>query len=175
MIARASSREAKRKRDMQIVRTLAKPLCWFLVLAMVNLSLPQGAARAAMVSTETVVEGGLAPESERARVRAFLEREDVRRHIVAGGIDPEEALRRVDSLSDREIAEIAQMLDDQPAGGLSGVALALFSGLILAAALIVVWIIMGAVAGTALLFKNNQERDRASRDHAVIEAERATR
>jgi len=160
---------------MQIVRVLAKALCWLLVLAMVNLSLPQGAARAAMVSTEAVVEGFVAPEGERARVRAFLEREDVRKHIVAGGIDPEEALLRVDSLSDREVAEIAQVLDELPAGGLSGLELAAFAGLIIAAAVILMWIIIGAVTGTALLFQENQQSDQGSPDRDVIKAERTTR
>lgn len=158
---------------MRIVRALAKPLCWLLVLAMVNLSLPHGAARAAMVSTETVVEGGLVPDSERARVRAFLERKDVRGHITAGGIDHDEALKRVDSLSDREITEIAQVLDELPAGGFSGLELAAFAGLILAAALIIMWIVIGAVTGTALLFRENQQRNQESGDRGVIEAERA--
>ena len=160
---------------MRIVRALAKPLCWLLVLAMVNLSLPHGAARAAMISTETVVEGGLVLDGERARVRACLEREDVRRHMIAGGIDPDEALRRAGSLSDREVAEIAQVLDELPAGGFSGLELAAFAGLILAAALIVAWLVIGAVTGTALLFRNNQERDQASAGHEALKAERATR
>lgn len=159
---------------MKIVRALAKTLCWLLVLAIVNLSLPQGAAWAAMVSTETVVEGLVAPEGERARVRGFLEREDVRRHIVAGGIDPEEALLRVDSLSDREVAEIAQVLDQLPAGGLSGLELAAFAGLILAAALILMWIIIGAVTGTALLIQESQQSNQESGDRDLWKAERAT-
>jgi hypothetical protein len=160
---------------MRIVRALAKPLCWLLVLAMVNLSLPHGAARAAMISTETVVEGGLVLDGERARVRAFLEREDVRRHMIAGGIDPDEALRRAGSLSDREVAEIAQVLDELPAGGFSGLELAAFAGLILAAALIVAWLIIGAVTGTALLFRENQQRNQESGGHKALKAERATR
>ena len=160
---------------MKIIRAVTKTLCWILALAMVNLSLPQGAARAAMISTEAVVEGFAAPEGERARIRAFLEREGVRRHIVAGGIDADEALLRVDSLSDREVAEIAQVLDEIPAGGLSGLELAAFAGLILAAALILMWIIIGAVTGTMLLIQENQQSDQRSRDRDVVEAERAIR
>ncbi len=80
-----------------------------------------GPARAGMVSTEAVIEApaaGLADgrEAERARIRAFIERGEVRDQLEAEGVDPDEAAARTESLSDDEIALIAGRLDKLPAG-----------------------------------------------------------
>lgn len=67
-----------------------------------------------MISTETVVDD-LA--SERARIYAFLEREEVEKKIVELGVSPTEASQRVASLSDSEVRQVAGQLDQLPAGG----------------------------------------------------------
>ena len=72
-------------------------------------------ARAAIVTTDEVVAAQEADE-ERARVIAFMAREDVRRQLEAMGIDPQEAAQRTASLSDGEIQQIAGKLDELPAG-----------------------------------------------------------
>ena len=71
--------------------------------------------QAAMVATEQVVEQAVA-QDDRARVMAFLAREDVRRQLETLGVDAEEADRRAVSLSDEEIQQIAGRLDQMPAG-----------------------------------------------------------
>ncbi len=54
----------------------------------------------------------------------FMLREDVQQQLTTLGVDPEEAARRVASLSDEEIRQIAGRLDELPAGqdGFSAVA-----------------------------------------------------
>ena len=47
----------------------------------------------------------------------LLDRSEVRKHLEAWGVDTKEARARVDSLTDREIAEIAAQIDQMPAGG----------------------------------------------------------
>lgn len=79
------------------------------------MSLPLDAARAGMVATESVIEES-AEQDARARVLDFMAREDVRRQIEELGVDPDEATRRVQGLSDAEIAQIAGQLDQDPAG-----------------------------------------------------------
>ena len=91
-------------------------LCHWLILAMVSLSLPHNAARAAMVQTESVIEGTAAFSSGRDRLRTILQRDEARAQMEALGVDPNEALARVESLSDREVAQIALQLDQMPAG-----------------------------------------------------------
>jgi hypothetical protein len=125
---------------MQALRRYAKPLCWLLALAMVNLSLPYHAAWAAMLPSETVIEGspadgagadgsGVRP-SDRDRILALLQRDEVRAQLEAYGVGPAEARARVESLSDREIARIAARLGEEPAGGVSGLAVLAFAGLL---------------------------------------------
>jgi hypothetical protein len=76
---------------------------------------PLPVARAAMVSTEQVISEDAATE-DRERVMNFLGREDVRREMEALGIDPEEAAARAKALSDEEIAQITNKLDETAVG-----------------------------------------------------------
>lgn len=74
------------------------------------------AAKAEMIGTETAV--SLAKkENSRARVIAFLERKDVQQTMEQQGVDVAEARKRVNALSDAELMQIAQKIDQLPAGG----------------------------------------------------------
>jgi len=93
---------------------------WFRALAFVMAavmfltSLPLGVAQAGLITTDEILTQD-APQ-DRERVTAFLEREDVRQQMVALGVDPDEALARVASLSDEEVRRISGHLDNLPAG-----------------------------------------------------------
>jgi hypothetical protein len=96
-------------------RQLRRGVALVLAVVMFVISLPLGAANAALVSTEqTLAEAG--EVADRARVLAFLERAEVREQIVALGVDPSEAAARVRALSDAQVREIAGQLDQLPAG-----------------------------------------------------------
>lgn len=84
-------------------------------LASALASVPLGATHAAMIPTDALI-GEAAAAGDRARIVAFLQREDVRAQMVALGVDPAEAASRVAALSDTEIEEIAGRLDELPAG-----------------------------------------------------------
>jgi hypothetical protein len=88
-----------------------------LVLAVVLFALtgPIDAARAALITTEQAMTAE-AVTRERERVAAFLARDDVQTQMVALGVDPSEAARRVAGLSDAEVQQIAGHLDRLPAG-----------------------------------------------------------
>ena len=68
--------------------------CRFLALPMAALmfavSMPLGAAQAALVSTDQVVETSEI-EADRMRIAALMTREDVQRQLKAQGVDPDEA------------------------------------------------------------------------------------
>ena len=100
---------------MDAVRRLRRGVALLVATAMLIVSMPLGAARAALVSTEQMLEGE-AGAAERARVLGFLEREDVRAQMVTLGVDPDEAAARVAALSDDQVREIAGRLDQLPAG-----------------------------------------------------------
>jgi hypothetical protein len=100
---------------MDGLRQLRRGVALVVAVAMLVVSMPIGAAQAALVSTEQLLAAGDGP-AERARVMAFLERADVREQIVALGVDPNEAAARVQALSDAQVRQIAGQLDQLPAG-----------------------------------------------------------
>jgi hypothetical protein len=86
-----------------------------MAVVMIIVSFHVNAARAGLVKTEDVIEQSSA-KAQRDRVIEFLRREDVRQQITDLGIRPEEAAKRVEALSNAEVAQIAGYLDTEPAG-----------------------------------------------------------
>jgi hypothetical protein len=74
------------------------------------------AARAALVTTESAIEGTSSSQQTRARLQAFLEREAVTAELARLGIDPAQARRSVDGMTDRELAAVEGRLSELPAG-----------------------------------------------------------
>ncbi len=118
-------------------RALAMPLA----LVMLVVSLPVNVAQGALVTTDQVLAESQA-ESDRARVLAFLAREDVRQQIAGLGVDPDEAARRVQSLSDAEIARIANQMDQDPAG--QGIVVALVVTILVIFLVLIITDLLGA-------------------------------
>ncbi len=86
-----------------------------MAMLMAMTSMPIGIANAEMVTTDTVIQNYNSTE-DRTRVMDFMLREDVQQQLTTLGVDPEEAARRVASLSDEEIQGIAGRLEELPAG-----------------------------------------------------------
>ncbi len=158
-------------RRLPIISCFTKPLCHLLILAMVSLSLPHTSARAAMVGTEAAIEGAPEARSDRARLRGLVQREDFRAQLQTYGIAPGEALARVDSLSDREVAEIAGRLDELPAGSDAAIYAALLLVLLFFALIILYFvnaakaIIKGVSEGVIFVLEDMQmhrEKEKAS-------------
>jgi hypothetical protein len=82
--------------------------------SLLNFNLPK--AQAQMVGTDAVIAGQQIAD-QRAQVADFLARDDVKQAMTRYGVEPAEAQQRVDSLSNEEIAKIANSLDQLPAGG----------------------------------------------------------
>jgi hypothetical protein len=100
---------------MTIHRCLSKSLALAVAAALFVTSLPIGAARAGMVTTDQLVEQRAAA-GDRERLAAILLRDDVRQQMEALGVSRDEAIARLASLSDQEIQQIAGRIDEMPAG-----------------------------------------------------------
>ena len=74
------------------------------------------AAQAALVTTESAIEGASSSHQTRARLQAFLEREAVTAELASLGIDPAQARKSVDGMTDRELAAVEGRLAELPAG-----------------------------------------------------------
>jgi hypothetical protein len=71
-----------------------------------------GPAAADMVGTDQVVQ----QQSDRDKVRAFLERKDAQKQMGDMGVSPELAKQRVDAMTDEEVRVVAAKIDSLPAG-----------------------------------------------------------
>lgn len=101
---------------MRKIRQRSKFICVSFTILMLSISIPYQSALAALVGTETILENNRIAET-RSYLKNALEREDVKQALQAQGINPLEARTRVDSLSDKEIAQVADHMDQLPAGG----------------------------------------------------------
>ncbi|OGA39174.1 MAG: hypothetical protein A3G24_18820 [Betaproteobacteria bacterium RIFCSPLOWO2_12_FULL_62_13] len=79
-------------------------------------ALPLQSAQAELVSTEQVM-SDTKVQTDREKIRAFMNRADAERNLMALGIEPELAKQRVDALTDAEVVTIAGKIDTLPAGG----------------------------------------------------------
>ena len=73
-------------------------------------------ARAEMISTEQVAAEQNA-QTDRAKVKEFLDRASVQARLQALGVHATLAKDRVDALTNQEVAMLAQKIDSLPAGG----------------------------------------------------------
>ncbi len=101
-----------------MMKKLYRYLSPLLILALMLGSLPVVAAPApagGMITTQEALAAERS-QSDRERIHAVLARDDVREQLVAQGVDPAEVEDRVAALSDAEAAQMAERLDQMPAG-----------------------------------------------------------
>lgn len=100
---------------MFYIRKYCRFLAFPMAALMMAVLMPMGVAQAALVSTDQVVAKSQV-EADRMRIAALIMREDVQRQLRAEGIDSDEALARIATLSDAEVEQIAARVDAIPAG-----------------------------------------------------------
>jgi len=86
------------------------------ILSMLAMGLPMQTAFAGMVNTDQAVSHELAGQ-DRAKIKSFIDREDVLVQMQQQGVTAGEAKARVNALTDEEAHKIAGKLDQLPAGG----------------------------------------------------------
>lgn len=90
-------------------------LCLMISFTLVELPIMKS-AHAGMITTNQVVTEMTRAESQE-RVANFMDRKDVQDQMVKFGVSPEEAQKRVASLSDAELRKIAGEIDKSTVGG----------------------------------------------------------
>jgi hypothetical protein len=86
------------------------------ILSMLAMGLPLQSAFAGMVETDQAVSHELAGQ-DRAKISAFIDREDVLAQLQTQGVTAGEAKARANALTDDEAHKIAGRLDQLPVGG----------------------------------------------------------
>ena len=101
---------------MRSIRGYTRTTGIILAVMMFLISTPYQSALAALINTETVLAENQSQEA-RDDLKQLMAREDVRSALIAHGIDPLEAEARIASLSDSEIIELSDQIENLPAGG----------------------------------------------------------
>ncbi|MDO8826379.1 MULTISPECIES: DUF6627 family protein [Methylophaga] len=94
-------------------------------------------AQAAMISTPDVIQSQQS-QYDREQLFSMLDRDDVQEKLVSMGVAPELVQERINSMTDFEIAQLNQQINDMPAGGILGVIVLIF----------VVFVITDAIGAT---------------------------
>jgi len=129
---------------MGLIRKLSKPTAIFLSFYMLMLACPYQSAVAAMIGTESIINVDR-NQSPRDYLNDLLAREDIQAALVSQGIDPQEAQARIDGLSDAEVNDIVNKLDQLPAGGFLGT-------LLIVVALVFIVLLFTDIAGYTDIF-----------------------
>jgi formiminotetrahydrofolate cyclodeaminase len=104
---------------MSFLQSMRKPIAGLVIVALCVFSISWAPAQAAMVSTDEVLKQNK-QNLDRERLTILLDRSEVQKQLKAWGVKSEEAKQWIDSLTDREIAEIVNRIDQMPAGGSFG-------------------------------------------------------
>jgi len=110
------SSKYKKEVSMRSIRGYTRTTGIILAVMMFLISTPYQSALAALINTETVLAENQSQET-RDHLKQLMAREDVRSALIAHGIDPLEAEARIASLSDSEIIELSDQIENLPAGG----------------------------------------------------------
>lgn len=95
--------------------SILRPMSFILILSFLSLNITVPTAQARMIGTNEVIAEQQDAE-HRAKLDNFLAREDVKQIMTQYGVDSIEAQKRVDSLTNEELAKIANTMDTLPAG-----------------------------------------------------------
>jgi hypothetical protein len=121
---------------MHAFQKMAKPISILAVILLVLMSTLCQPAAAAMVGTEKFLISDRNQET-RSYLQQMMSRKEIQEALVARGIDLQEAKIRIDSLTDGEIEQILEKINDLPAGGIDAAFVLIIVGVIVVLFIIV--------------------------------------
>lgn len=99
-----------------MIRNSLQRCCVVLIsLALINLGTPV-VASAGIIGTQTVIEASQR-DADLATIQAGLERAEVRQQFASLGVDASMVEARLATLTDAEVATLADRMEQMPAGG----------------------------------------------------------
>ena len=100
---------------MKLVALLRKVCMFTLITSLLSLS-AQAPVMAGMISNEQIAQTAQM-ELKRDEIRSFIMREDVKEALLGQGVSVDDVEKRVDSLTDSEIMQMHEQIDELAAGG----------------------------------------------------------
>jgi hypothetical protein len=101
---------------MTFIRKKISSISLFMTTIMLLIATPYQTLLAAMVPTEATIYQ-IKAQDARDHLKTLISKNDIKKSLISQGIDPMEAKARVDSLSDSEVIEVADKIEQLPAGG----------------------------------------------------------
>ncbi len=101
---------------MKFIRKKISFISLFMATMMLLIAVPYQPLLAAMVPTEATIYQ-IKVQDARDHLKTLISKNDIKKSLISQGIDPMEAKARVDSLSDSEVIEVADKIEQLPAGG----------------------------------------------------------
>lgn len=89
-------------------------VCCITTLAFTASSVPLPAISAIVTNDE--ISHTITAQNQRDRLTQFMDRKEVRQALIDHGVAPENAVERVASLTDEEVSQLNQKIDELPAG-----------------------------------------------------------
>jgi len=100
---------------MQHRKRLIRVVSQFVLVCFLMVNL-QHAALAGIVTTSDIIDSQVV-QVEKQRIYQLLARDDVRTKLVEYGVDLDDAVNRVASMTDQEVLVFAENIQEVPAGG----------------------------------------------------------
>jgi len=85
---------------------------------------------AGIVTTSEIVDSHVV-QNDKQKIYDLLARDDIRTQLIAMGVNPADAVSRIDSMTDQEVQVFAQNIQELPAGGDSVLGILVFVFLVL--------------------------------------------
>ncbi len=101
---------------MKFIRKKISLISLFMATMMLLIATPYQTLLAAMIPTEATIYQ-IKAQDARDHLKTLISKNDIKKSLISQGIDPMEAKARVDSLSDSEVIEVADKIEQLPAGG----------------------------------------------------------
>jgi hypothetical protein len=101
---------------MKFIRKKISFISLFMATMMLLIAMPYQPLLAAMVPTEATIYQ-IKAQDARDHLKTLISKNDIKKSLISQGIDPMEAKARVDSLSDSEVIEVVDKIEQLPAGG----------------------------------------------------------
>ena len=121
---------------MHAFQKMANPISILAVILFLLMSTLYQPAKAAMVGTEKLLISDRNQET-RSYLQQMMSRKEIQEALVARGIDLQEAKIRIDSLTDSEIEQVLEKINDLPAGGIDAAFILIIVGVIVVLFIIV--------------------------------------
>ncbi|HXH74725.1 MAG TPA: PA2779 family protein [Bacteriovoracaceae bacterium] len=97
-----------------------KTLSLLLAFILTTMTIDSSFAESKMIATSAVVEG-ISLQHEREKIITFMQSEQISKQMANMGVDTAEAVKRVASLSAKEIRTLHKQIENAPAGADGGV------------------------------------------------------